>query len=99
MDVTSTGIVCKAMRLAIVTKGLSVNGEEKGAKDKAEGGGISKGDLEGIALKVGGKPRKCGVLEATRVGSRQLCPLLCPLPKLSPFHPTRWGTLLPSLDF
>ena len=32
-----------SVRLATITKRVNVNGEEMGAKDKAEGGGISKG--------------------------------------------------------
>lgn len=42
----------------MVSNGMSINGEEKGAKNKAEEVGISKGDLEGRALRVGGKPGK-----------------------------------------
>lgn len=39
----------------MITKGVSVNREEKEVKDKDEGGGISKEDLEGAVLKVRGK--------------------------------------------
>lgn len=53
---------------------MSVNEEENRANDKAKGGEISKGDLEGAALKVGGKRGKCGVLEATIVSTSQTEP-------------------------
>lgn len=42
----------------MITKGVSVNREEKEIKDKAEGGGVSKEDLEGAVLKVRGKSAK-----------------------------------------
>lgn len=42
----------------MITRGVSVNREEKEIKDKAEGGRVSKEDLEGAVLKVRGKSAK-----------------------------------------
>lgn len=70
---------------------MSINGEENRAKDKAEEGGISKGDLEGAALKVAGKPGKCGVLEATVAFTSQTEP---PVPQpMGYFATTKPGPL------
>lgn len=65
------------MGLTRITKRSECKWKRKGAKDKAQRGGISKGDLEGAATKVGEK-QKVYLPQERGAESCVLCYVHCP---------------------